>query len=44
MGRKFSGVGGVVDESSKPFVAKLLQSKCEYMEGSTLFAIGCVYC
>lgn len=34
IGRKLSGVGGAVEEFSKPLVAKLFQSKWEYMVGS----------
>jgi hypothetical protein len=39
IGRKFSGVGGAV-ELSNPFVAKLLQSKCEYIVGSMFCVVG----
>jgi hypothetical protein len=40
MGKKFSGVGGAVDEVSNPFVAKLFQSKWENMVES----VFCVLC
>lgn len=40
IGKKFSGVGGAVDEFSNPFAAKLFQSKWEYMDEST-FDVDC---
>lgn len=40
MGKKFSGVGGAVDEFSNPFTAKLFQSKWEYIDEST-FDVDC---
>lgn len=43
MGKKFLGVGGAVVESSNPFAAKLLQSKCEYNVGS-MFAVVVKVC